>query len=427
MKYLIIGNSAGALGAVEGIRRLDKAGTITVLGEEPYRAYSRPMITRLLKGEADVDGIAMRSPDYYRSMGVELVTGVAAESLDLDANRVSATDGKSYDWDRLLLACGSKPLVPPVPGLADLPYVTFLTADDALAIRERVVNGGCRRIGVIGGGLIGLSLAEALMDMGAEPLIFEQMPRILPSIISDGVAGRLAGMLVDRGLAIYAGSGVAAVEKTGAGYVIRLNDGSMHEVDLVAVAAGVRPRTELVSAILPEGARYLPVDAGMATGQEGIYACGDMVSLPEQLSGTSKPIPTWPNAYMGGRTAGYNMAGGKADIRVALPFNAFHYFNIALATAGCSVAVNGDETVVWDNGAYREVMLRDGRISGFAALGDIDNGGLLSWLMRRGADVSACGAEIAAPDFSHLSLSPELRRELEETVKEGQNEGSGSY
>src|SRR3990170_892306 len=137
-KYVIVGNSAGAIGAVEAIRQVDKEGTIVILSEESYPVYSRPMISEYLAGEVDLDQMLYRPRDFYAKNRVETVLSRKAVSLDLTNKLVKLEDGSEINWEKLLLATGGVPFVPRTPGQEKEGVYTFTTLDDAQRIRERV-------------------------------------------------------------------------------------------------------------------------------------------------------------------------------------------------------------------------------------------------------------------------------------------------
>ncbi|MEL7604216.1 MAG: FAD-dependent oxidoreductase, partial [Bacillota bacterium] len=132
MQYVIIGNSIAAVGCIDGIRRADPDGAITVVGREPYHVYSRPLISYLLLGKTDLDRMAYRPWDYYERNGCTLLKGKSAVNIDPKAHSVTLDDGTKLPYDKLLVATGSRPFVPPIKGLDTVgEYHTFMTLDDA--------------------------------------------------------------------------------------------------------------------------------------------------------------------------------------------------------------------------------------------------------------------------------------------------------
>ncbi|MDP3063275.1 MAG: FAD-dependent oxidoreductase, partial [Chloroflexota bacterium] len=161
-KYLIIGNSAGAVGALEAIKKVDSKGSCAVVSEEPYVAYSRPAIAEYLMGERAFDHrMHYRDQDYYVRNGIEAHLGVRATRLLLEQRQVELSDGRKLEYEKLLLATGGQPIVPRMEGLELQGIYPFITIEHARKLDEALKK-GAKRVVVIGGGLIGCSLTHAL-------------------------------------------------------------------------------------------------------------------------------------------------------------------------------------------------------------------------------------------------------------------------
>ena len=158
MNYVIIGNSAAAVGCIEGIRQADKAGSITVVTDEPHHTYSRPLISYLLLGKTDEERMKYRPDGFYEENGVTLLAGRRAETVDPEKKTVSLDDGQILSYDKLLVAAGSRPFVPPIKGLDGVENAfTFMTLDSAKALEKAL--GKEKRVLILGAGLIGLKCA----------------------------------------------------------------------------------------------------------------------------------------------------------------------------------------------------------------------------------------------------------------------------
>ena len=158
-RYLIIGNSAGGIGAAEAIRQVDKEGALTIVSEELYPAYSRPLISKCLTGERNLEEILFRPLNFYDQNNIAFYPGKKVSRLELDRHIVRLEDGEQIAWEKLLLAVGGKPVFPRMKGSDKRGVFTFTGLDDAKAI-DRFLN-NARRAVVIGGGLIGISVTEA--------------------------------------------------------------------------------------------------------------------------------------------------------------------------------------------------------------------------------------------------------------------------
>ncbi len=184
MKYVIIGNGVAAIGAVEGIREVDKEGSITIISSEPYKVYGRPLISHLLSGKISESEVYYRPDDFYEAKGVRLVLGETAERIDTEKKNVLLGSGEAHSFDRLLIATGGIPFIPPIKGKDGSGVYTFTTLEDAKTLETLV--GKVKRIAVIGGGLIGLKAAESLHDRKVNVTVIELADRILSSALTVG-------------------------------------------------------------------------------------------------------------------------------------------------------------------------------------------------------------------------------------------------
>ncbi|HET6477834.1 MAG TPA: FAD-dependent oxidoreductase, partial [Dehalococcoidales bacterium] len=245
-KYLIIGNSAGGIGAAEAIREVDEQGSIMMVSDEPYPAYSRPLISEHLAEGCSLERMLYRPTDFYERNLISTILGQKARSLDL-ANRTLALDsGSTISWQKLLLATGGLPIVPPIKGSEREGIFTFTTLDDAKAIARYLDETG--RVVVIGGGLIGVSVTEALVKRGARVTIVEMKDRVLNMILDEEVSALEDSVLRQAGVDIITGHVVSEIN--GRGEIVEditFDNGDRVPCHMVIIAIGVRPRIDLVN------------------------------------------------------------------------------------------------------------------------------------------------------------------------------------
>ena len=239
-KYVIIGNSAAAIGAVQGIRSVDRDGSITIITDEAYHTYSRPLISYWLEGKVADDKIYYREPDFYEKNNVKVIFSVRAEKIENGC--VVLDNGEKVQYDKLLVATGSKPFVPPMKDIDKVENkFTFMTWDSAKAIREKVTAG--TKVLIIGAGLIGLKCAEALHHLNADITVVDLADRILPSILDVRAGEIMQKHIEDKGTKFILGTSVEQFSKNSA----KLTNGETVDFDILVIAVGVRPNTELVS------------------------------------------------------------------------------------------------------------------------------------------------------------------------------------
>ncbi|MDP2953371.1 MAG: FAD-dependent oxidoreductase [Chloroflexota bacterium] len=302
-KYLIIGSSAGGIGAVEAIREVDPEGDLALLSEEPYLAYSRPAIAEYLTGEKSQEKILFRPQDFYAHHRVEVILGRKALRLDLGQRLVHLADGEALPWEKLLLATGGRPFLPKTEGL-DLDregVFTFTTLDEAKKIAAFLDRdtGSSRKAVVIGGGLIGASVSGALVHRGVAVTMVEMKEKILNTILDEEGSTLAEEVFTRAGVQVLTAHTVARVQgrKDRAVSGVVLDDGRELPCDLVVVAIGVVPRTELVAGTQIAVNRGILVDRHLETSVPGVYACGDVAESFDFMWGTRRLNPIWPKAY----------------------------------------------------------------------------------------------------------------------------------
>ncbi|MEV4457608.1 nitrite reductase large subunit NirB [Microbispora sp. NPDC049633] len=288
MRLVVVGHGPTAHRLIETLAARGFGGTVTVFGEEPRPAYDRVALTSYLSGKS-VEDLTYPVPD-----GVTVRTGVRVTAIDR-ANRTVTTDaGDSEPYDVLVLATGSAPFVPPVPG-KDLPgCFVYRTIDDLDAIRE--ASRDARAGVVIGGGLLGLEAADALRGLGLETHIIEMSGWLMPRQVDEGGGSVLRGHIEGLGLAIHTGAGVRSIEAGPDGRVAALvkPDGEAIDAQVVVFSAGIRPRDELARDCgLEVGERGgIVVDAGMRTSDEHVYAIGECALAGGMVYGLVGPCNT---------------------------------------------------------------------------------------------------------------------------------------
>jgi NAD(P)H-nitrite reductase large subunit len=415
-KYLIIGNSAGGIGAAEAIRQVDKEGALTIVSEEPYPAYSRPLISKYLAGERTIEGILFRPLDFYDQNNILFLPGKKVTHLELDSRTASLEDNEQIAWEKLLLAVGGKPIFPKMKGSDKRGVFTFTNLDDAKAVNKFLNN--ARRAVVIGGGLIGISVTEALVKRGIDVVVVEMKERILNTILDEQASLMAEEVLTRAGAEIITSHTV--IEITGGETVegVGLDNGEAMPCDLIVVAIGVSPRPELALDAKLEINRGVVVDRHMATNHPAVYSCGDVAEAYDFVYGENRLTPIWPNAYIGGRIAGYNMAGIPTKYPGGTAMNSLNYFGIDITSAGMPTAPNDDGYEVisrQENSTYQKVILKDNLVMGMISVGNIEKSGIIFGLMRDRVNVESFKQSLLADNFGLAFFPRALWQERLET------------
>jgi len=413
IKYLIIGNSAGGIGAAEAIRELDKAGTMAIVSDEPYPAYSRPLISEHLFEGRPLERMLYRPADFYEKNNVQTLFGEKVARVDFGGHSLKLKSGRELEWQKLLLATGGSPIVPKMDGGDAKNVFTFTKLDDAKAIDKFLNKRKAKTQAlVIGGGLIGVSASEALVKREVKVAIVEMKGWILNTILDEEAASLEARALAAADVEIITGHTVAKINKDKSGVVagVTLDDGRSLTCDMIVVAIGVTPRLELADGLKTN--RGIVVDRRMATSQPDVYACGDVAEAYDFVYDENRVTPVWPNAYVGGRVAGQNMAGTKAEYQGGTAMNSLKYFGVNIVSAGMVNAPDKSYEVVLQrgDGIYRKVILKGGLITGLVFAGDIEKSGIIYNLMKDKVKVDGFKDELVSDDFGLASLPEEIWR-----------------
>ena len=371
-KYVLIGGSIATEGAIEGILSVDKNADITVICGEKRPLYSRPLISYALEKKTTDEKMFFHGEDYYEKKGVKAVYAVA-DAVDPE-KKVVIADGKEYPYDELLVATGSKPFVPPIKGLESVTKKhTFYTMDDMLALRADLEKGG--KVLIVGAGLIGMKCAEGVKEYTDDIVIADMAPRPLPAATTPE-----AGAIVQERLSSIIDFRLNAALDHFDGNKAVFGSGEEIEFDILVLALGVRPQVGLLKEIGAEVNRGIIVNEKMQTNLPHIYAAGDVVESYEAVGESKRLLQLFPSAYLGGKTAGKNMAGEECVFLTDIPMNATSLFGVRITSAGLFV---GEKTEITVGEDYRALYTEGGVIKGFILIGDSARAGILTDFIRK--------------------------------------------
>lgn len=375
MKYVVIGNSAAGIAAVEEIRKNDSEGKITVISDEPYKTYSRPLISYYLKGKVKDENMYYRDSDFYEKLNVETVFGKKATKIDEKAKKVYC--GKeSYEYDKLLIATGSVPFVPPVEGAQGRDNVyTFLKWDDAKALGQAIKKDS--KVVVIGGGLIGLKAAEGAHHYTDNVTVVELSDRVLATIL-DSVAGEMISKKLEQNniSCILGDTGVEFDGKK-----LTLKSGKILDCDILIIAVGVRANDSLAREIGIETGRGIICNECQETSIKDIYAAGDVAESYDVTDGKRKILALLPDAVKQGKVAGSQMSGGDKKYVGGYPMNAIDFFGDYITTCGVINPPEGEGyevRVEKDDNSYKKMVTKDNLLAGYILINQPNLSGILT-------------------------------------------------
>lgn len=403
--YLIIGNSIAAVGCIEGIRSLDKDGSICVVSDENYVVYGRPLISYYLWNKTTEENMLRYRPeDFYRKNGAELILGTKAEKIDAANKSVELSDGQKVSYKKLMVATGSRPFVPPMNGLDKVEKkFNFMTLDDAKALDAAIDSES--RVLIVGAGLIGLKCAEGISDKVKSLTIVDLANRILPSILDEEGSAIVQRFIEERGVKFYLED---SVDKFEDGTAI-LKSGKSIGYDAVVIAVGVRANTELVSDAGGDVNRGIVTDLCCRTTLDDVYAAGDCAESFNITTGQNQVLALLPNAYRQGEAAGINMAGGEKLYDDAIPMNSIGFWGLHVITAG---SYEGEVTESKDeNGTrYKKLFTADNKLKGFILIDDIERAGIYTRLVREQTPLDQIDFEAVAERPQEMAFAKPVRQ-----------------
>lgn len=397
MHYVIIGNGTAAVGTIEGIRVIDKKSPITLVSAEPYPVYGRPLISYLLLGKTTEDKMLHYRPeDFYEKNGVTPLLGKKATAVDSAAKTVTLDDGTVLNYDKLCIATGSRPFVPPMEGLEQVKnHTSFMTLDDAKKLDAMLGENKDKNVLIVGAGLIGLKCAEGIINRAKSILVIDMAPRILPNVMLEHPGAIIQRHMEDKGVSFRLSD---SVDKFTSPTSALLKSGVNVNFDILVVAVGVRPNTGLAEMAGCEVSRGILLDDHMQTTVPDIYAAGDCTVSHDISCDVNRILAILPNAYMQGETAGINMAGGHRVFDKSIPMNASGFLGLHMITAG---SYDGEQYLTEDADGYKLLVTKDDHLIGFILLGNVERAGIYTSLIRERTPLSSI-------DFELIREKPQL-------------------
>lgn len=372
MQYVIVGGSIAGASAIRAIRANDPEGVITlVTAEKPF--YYRPLIPLIIDGDITDEDIFFPE-DIETSLGIQLVSDRAV-ALDPEKKELTLDSASRLEYDKLLIATGSIPLLPDVPGTEKA--FTLRTLNDAHKIKEAAA--GARKTVILGGGFVGIKAASALSKLGHDITIIEKLSQILYPRLDQKSADIIQKRIEKKGIRCITTDTITEVLDGG----VKLTSGDVIEADLVILAVGINPNTEWLEGSGLKIEKAMVVDELLKTSAENCYAAGDVVQALDLVEHEPAVSVLWTNAVDMGKAAGTNMAGGKKRYPGLLSvLNATEIEGIPLVSAG-AVTDGGGEVFI-DNGydGYRKLVFRDDRLIGAIFMGRLKNTGIYINLIK---------------------------------------------
>jgi NAD(P)H-nitrite reductase large subunit len=343
MNYVIIGAGPAGVTAAETLRKNDADANITLIGNEPEPPYSRMAIPYYLVGNIEESGCYLREPSQHlKQLDINLLQA-QVERIDSSAKTLQMAGGSQLSWDRLLIATGSRPVSPPVPGMDHARVSSCWTLDDARQIIEGAKAGS--DVVLIGAGFIGCIILEALVKRGVNLTVVETGNRMVPRMLDEKAGGLLKDWCISKGVNVLTSCSVNAIEETADGKLsVSLADGQSLPAELVITATGVKPNLDLLQGTDIRTDQGILVNELMQTSNPDVFAAGDVAQGADFSSGHQQVQAIQPTATDHGRIAALNMAGGTYEHHGSLNMNVLDTLGLITHSFGLWMGVAGGDS-----------------------------------------------------------------------------------
>ena len=368
-RHLIVGTGPAALAALETIRALDATAEITLVGAEP--PYARMVLPYFLKGAIEERAVLTGDEASFKSKGVKTHFGVHVTAVDPEGHRVTLDDGSSLEFDRLLLATGSRVSRPPIEGIEESGIVNMWTLEDATSF---LAQPHAETV-VVGAGFIAFTVLDALVARSEKVSFVELEPQILPHMLDAPSARLLQSHLEDRGIAIHTETRVDRISGEGGRKRLHFADGGSLDADAVVIATGVQPNIEFLEGSGIETGRAagggIRVDDNLRTNARDVYAAGDVAEALDLLTGEQRVHAIQPTAVDHGRVAGANMVGREVRYAGSLTMNILAVQELEACSFGLWQGDGHETTTVANEASHvvRKYVWSDDRLVGGILLG----------------------------------------------------------
>ncbi len=396
-KYLVVGSSHAALEALTAIRMHDPDGSLTMVTRDPHLPYSPTVLPYVVSGRSAAANVHLRDEKFFAEQNITFKRGKALKALHPSRNAVELSDGSEIAYEKVLLATGASPAIPPIPGIDEVSYHVLRTLDDATKLNAAMK--ASKQAVVMGAGLVGMHAAENLVKAGVKVTIVEMAKQLTDGYFDATAAALIEKAFTDNGATILTGSRVVKLAPSSSfatpGATITLESGATLEADLLLVATGVRPNMDFLSG---EGAaverdRGILVGEQMQTSVPNVFAAGDCAQAKSFYSDTKVMNAILPDAAEQGRIAGMAMAGdpGIKEYPGGIPVNTYHFFGRHAISVGSSKVPEGGEVVTrFDeaSGRYLKAIFHEGRLTGIYGVNEFFDAGVMSQLILRRIDLA---------------------------------------
>ncbi|MGI8632082.1 MAG: FAD-dependent oxidoreductase [Solirubrobacterales bacterium] len=399
-RVVIIGNGIAGVTAADHVRRQDAECEIHLITDERHPFYNRTGVSKLITADGGIAKMYLLSDRWYQQRKIISWLNTNVSEIDRQTRRVVLSSGEWMEYDRLIIATGASPFVPPIEG-SDLPG-TFVVrdADDALEIRSFVEHPDCRRVVVAGGGVLGLEAADTLAQLGVTVTVVERSDWVSPRQLDERAGMAVQRELEHRGIEVRTGRTVRSIEGDEKVALVTLDDGTVLPAEAVVICAGVVPNRELAEEAGLEVNHGIVVGDDMRTSDPLIFAAGDVAEHAGNIYGL------WAPGVLQGEIAAVNAVGGSRSFQGAPIAIHIKVADLPLSSVGKPETEAGDEEIAIQDlaeGRYRKLVVTDGHVTGAVLLRNPQEISVVTNAVREHRDVRGLLDDLRAGDWSVLN------------------------
>jgi len=378
--YIIIGNGIAGMTAAEEIRKSDKNSKIKIFSEESYLTYYRIKLSHSISQDVKPQDLLIHNEDWYKERNIEVFLNKKVKAIDPDNLRIFLENGEGVSYDKLLLANGSQPSIPPIEGINQEGVYALRTVQDLQNLQGYLKD--CKEVAVIGGGLLGLEAAWSLKERGLKVHVLEFFPYLLPRQLDEELAIYVKERLETQGLNIHVSAATKEILGSDKVVGVQLGDGRKIPADMVLLSTGVKANIDILKDSGIDTNRGVIVDANMKTTVDNIYAAGDIVEYNGVL------LALWSDAVQQGKIAAKNMLGIREDYGLPEPAT-------LLSIGGFSAFSVGEIKDTEENISYKEgdifhkLFIENGKLIGGVLTGNVKKMAVLKKAVNENLDISS--------------------------------------
>ncbi|WP_165845067.1 NAD(P)/FAD-dependent oxidoreductase [Candidatus Cryosericum terrychapinii] len=404
MKHVIIGASVAGITAAARIKKLSPEQEVIVLSGEGVQPYGKMSLPYMLSGMTWFANCTLPSVD-----GVDVMLNKYVDGVDTVSKTVHTNDGEQFEYDRLLIATGTSPFIPDIPG-ARLPSVVGVrNIGDIEVIRKRIAESTQKRVILAGAGLVNAEIGDALVKLGIPVTYVISSDRVLSQIVDREASAIIEQSFAGLDVELLKGEDIQEIEEKDGALEVKLASGKVLSGSCVVYGKGVRPNTGFLKGTDVRLNKGVVLGRYLETSVPGIYGAGDAVETDDILLGEKTLHALWPVAVEQANNAAGNMLGMEMPYGGDVLRNILMVFGQTIFTGGISTHDEGDVYRNVSDGEYGKIVVKDGRLRGFVFVGEgVNNPGVYLRIMRDQTDISTMINPVLNGTISHVDLYPSV-------------------